>query len=89
MTCSKMAFVHRQSCEWVKNELDLFVLPPTQTSIDAGQWVEHQPMASLDSGGPIEFLVPGSGQYLPVRTIEGNQRKRSGPRSEQSGRSGE
>ena len=51
-----MAFIHQQSCEGVKSELDLFAVPPTQTSIDEGQ-----PMTSLDSGGPIEFVVPGTG----------------------------
>ena len=56
-----MAFIHPQSCEGVKSELDLFAVPPTQTSIDEGQWIEHQPMTSLDSGGPIEFVVPGTG----------------------------
>ena len=56
-----MAFIHQQSCEGVKSELDLFAVPPTQTSIDEGQWIEHQPMTSLDSGGPIEFVVPGTG----------------------------
>ena len=62
-----MAFVHRQSCEGVKSELDIFSVPPTVTSIETGQWVEHQPMASFDSGGPIEFLLPGSGDaYLDL-----------------------
>ena len=56
-----MAFIHQQSCEGVKSELDIFAVPPTQTSIDEGQWMEHQPMTSLDSGGPIEFVVPGTG----------------------------
>ena len=67
-TCShKMAFVHRQSCEGVKSELDLFAVPPTQTSIDDGRWVEHQPLTSLDSGGPIEFMLPGTGDaYLDL-----------------------
>ena len=61
-TCfHSMAFIHQQSCEGVKSELDLFAVPPTQTSIDEGQWIEHQPMTSLDSGGPIEFVVPGTG----------------------------
>ena len=61
-TCfPSMAFVHPQSCEGVKSELDLFAVPPTQRSIDEGQWIEHQPITSLDSGGPIEFLVPGAG----------------------------
>ena len=56
-----MAFVHRQSCEGVKSELDLFTVPPTQNCIVASHVVEHQPTASLDSGGPIEFSIPGSG----------------------------
>ena len=68
-----MAFVHRQSCEGVKSELDLFAVPPTQTSIEDGRWIEHQPLTSLDSGGPIEFILPGTGDayidlantYLP------------------------
>ena len=62
-----MAFVHRQSCEGVKSEVDLFTVPPTQNSIFDSHVVEHQPMASLDSGGPIEFLIPGSGDdYLDL-----------------------
>ena len=62
-----MAFVHRQSCEGVKSELDLFAVPPTQTSIEEGRWVEHQPLTSLDSGGPIEFILPGTGDaYLDL-----------------------
>ena len=60
-----MAFIHRQSCEGVKSELDLFAVPPTQTSIEDGRWVEHQHLTSLDSGGPIEFVIPGTGDaYL-------------------------
>ena len=62
-----MAFVHRQSCEGVKSELDIFAVPPTQTSIEDGRWVEHQPFTSLDSGGPIEFVIPGTGDaYLDL-----------------------
>ncbi|KAI0238686.1 hypothetical protein LSAT2_010570, partial [Lamellibrachia satsuma] len=60
-------FVQRQSCERVKTELDLFTVPPTQTSIVDNHVVEHQPMASLDSDGPVEFLIPGSGDdYLDL-----------------------
>ena len=33
-----------------KSELDLFAVPPTQTSIEDGRWVEHQPLRSLDLG---------------------------------------
>ena len=51
----------------VKSELDLFAVPPTQTSIEDGRWVEHQPLTSLDSGGPIEFVIPGTGDaYLDL-----------------------
>ena len=67
-TCFRnMAFVHKQSCEGVKSELDLFAVPPTQTSIADGRWVEHQPLTYLDSGGPIEFVIPGTGDaYLDL-----------------------
>ena len=67
-TCFRnMAFVHRQSCEGVTSELDIFAVPPTQKSIEDGRWVEHQPLTSLDSGGPIEFVIPGTGDaYLDL-----------------------
>ena len=42
-------------------------MPPTQTSIDDGRWVEHQTLTSLDSGDPIEFMLPGTGgAYLDL-----------------------
>ena len=67
-TCFRnMAFVHRQLCEGVKSELDIFAVPPTQTSIEDGRWEEHQPLTSLDSGAPIEFVIPGTGDvYLDL-----------------------
>ena len=65
-TCShNMTFVHRQS--GVKSELDLFAVPPTQTSIEEGGWIEHQPLTSLYSGGTIEFALPGTGDaYIDI-----------------------
>ena len=55
-----MAFVHRQSCEGVNSEFDIFTVPPTASSI-AIWW----PLS--DSGGPIVFLLPGSGDdYLDL-----------------------
>ena len=40
---------------------------PTQNCISDSHVVEHQPTASLDSGGPIEFFIPGSGDdYLDL-----------------------
>ena len=60
-----MAFVHPQSCECTKSELDLFIVPPTQTSIEAGTYVEYNPISSISQGAPIEFSITGAGQdYL-------------------------
>nr|XP_034832232.1 uncharacterized protein F54H12.2-like [Maniola hyperantus] len=56
-----MTFLHHNSCECVKSELDLFALPSTQTSIEGGQWIHYNPISSLTDDGPIEFLVPGNG----------------------------
>src|SRR5215470_13219495 len=56
-----MAFIHPESCECVKSELDLFSVPPTQTSIESGTWVEYTPVSTIAHGLPIEFVVLGSG----------------------------
>jgi hypothetical protein len=42
--------------------LDLFSVPPTQTSIENGSWVEYHPLSTLASGAPIEFEINGSGE---------------------------
>jgi hypothetical protein len=57
-----MAFVHAQSCECAKSELDLFSVPPTQTSIESGTWVEYHPVSAITGGSPIEFEINGSGE---------------------------
>jgi len=58
-----MAFVSDFSCECVKTELDLFTVPPTQTSIQQeAEWVEYQPLTSILGNAPIEFSVIGSGE---------------------------
>ena len=45
----------------------MFSVPTTQTSIENAQWIEHRPVASIGAGGPIEFVIPGSGDdYLDV-----------------------
>ena len=56
-----MSFIHQKSCECAKTELDLFSLPPTQTSIESGKWVQYKPVSSLTDDSPIEFVVPGNG----------------------------
>ena len=60
-----MAFIHDQSCECGKTELDVFSVPATQTSIEYGNYVEYHPLSSITDSGPIEFDVSSSGKnYL-------------------------
>lgn len=62
-----MAFLHAHSCECVKSELDLFTLPPTQTTIENSQWVQYKPLSSITTDSPIEFTVPGTNEdYLDL-----------------------
>jgi len=57
-----MAFAHEQSCECTKSELDLFLVPPTQTSMEQGSWIEYHPITSVTDGSPIEFNINASGE---------------------------
>ena len=57
-----MAFVHEQSCECRKSELDLFSVPPTQTSMKQGSWIEYHPLTTVADGSPIELDVGASGE---------------------------
>lgn len=77
-----MALLHDHSEECTKSELDLFTLPPTQTSIEKGQYVEYHPISNIADGGPIEFFVPGSSEeyidpshtqlYVKAKVIKGD-----------------
>lgn len=70
-----MSLLHKQSCESVHSGLDLFSLPPTQTAVEDGLFVEYHPLASLSPGAPVEFTISGatahyldlSSSYLHVR----------------------
>lgn len=62
-----MALLLKDSPECAKSELNLFTLPPTQTVIERGRWVEFHPIANITDGGPIEFNISGSGEdYLDL-----------------------
>ena len=52
-----MAFIHDQSCECAKTELDVFSVPTKQTSIEYGNYVEYHALSSITVSGPIEFDV--------------------------------
>ena len=55
-----MAFIHDQSYECAKTELDVFSVPPTQTSTEYGNYVEYHPLSSITDSGPREFDVSSS-----------------------------
>lgn len=57
-----MSFLHTHSCEGVKSELDLFSMPPTQTSMERGDWIAYKPLASITADGPLEFMISGQGE---------------------------
>ena len=56
-----MALVHPNSCECTKSELDLFEVPPTQTSVAYGYWEQKGLTSALTDQGPYEFAVSGAG----------------------------
>ncbi|KAJ8048251.1 hypothetical protein HOLleu_00494 [Holothuria leucospilota] len=62
VTASSKSNKKENSCECTKSELDLFVIPPTQTSTEKGQWIEYHPIANITDSGPIEFYVSGSSE---------------------------
>jgi len=57
-----MAFINDQSCECLKTELDLFSVPPTQTSIENGNWIEYHLLNTVGDGSPIEFDINRTGE---------------------------
>lgn len=61
-----MSFLHPHSCECAKSELDLFALPPTQTSIESGQWVHYKTVSSISENSPLEFVISASDDYIDL-----------------------
>ena len=61
-----MSFLHKQSYECTKSELDLFEVPPTQISFENARIVDYFPIANIDNG-PIEFFISGSSdEYIDL-----------------------
>lgn len=56
-----MALVHPDSCECTKSELDIFSVPPTQTSVEYGYWEQKGLTSALTDSGPYEFVINGAG----------------------------
>ncbi|XP_070170429.1 uncharacterized protein F54H12.2-like [Polyergus mexicanus] len=71
-----MSFLHTHSSEFLKSELDLFSLPPTQTSIESSQWIHYKPVISLSDDSPIEFVIPDRRVFQPKARVASKQRLR-------------
>ena len=63
-----MSLLHENSSETVDSGLDLFTIPPTQTSVEHGMYVEYYPLASLSPSSNIEFNInqKGAGEYVDL-----------------------
>ena len=63
--------MHAASSECLRSELDLWVIPPTQTALESTHWVPYKPLTTLDSSSTVEFSIPGVGhEYLdPAHTL--------------------
>ena len=62
-----MALVHPKSCESVHTGLDLFSVPPTQTAVEEGAFVEYHPLSSLSPSASIEFHISrATTEYLDL-----------------------
>ena len=63
-----MALLDSHSCESLKSELDLFSVPPTQTSIEQTQYKDYYPVSLTSSNAPLEFHINSSDeQYLDLQ----------------------
>jgi len=61
-----MSFLHKQSYECTKSELDLFEVPPTQISFENARIIDYYPIANIENG-PIEFFISGSSdEYIDL-----------------------
>ena len=62
--------LHASSSDCSVRALDLFYVPPTQTSMEKGTWVDVHPIASVSDTGPIEFAFEGKQQeFLDLATV--------------------
>ena len=65
-----MSLLHRDGCECMLSQLEMFTVPATQASIEKSRYIKFYPITSLDSAGPIEFrIVTSDTEYLDVSNI--------------------
>lgn len=78
-----MDYLHNSSVPATKSELDIFVVPPTQTAIDGYYDVEYRPTTPLQSSKVLDINIPASedmtdlsATYIyAVLTIKGRDKK--------------
>jgi len=59
--------VHPNSSESITSQFDLFLVPPTQTSLEDGFFTEYRPASILTSEGPVEFYIaPETANYIDL-----------------------
>ena len=46
--------------------MNLFSVPPTQTTIENSNYVQYKPISSLTEGSPIEFSIPRTSEYIDL-----------------------
>ena len=62
-----MSLLDESSAECLNSELELFEIPPTQTSIGDSYWVNYFPTTSLNRNAPLEFVIKTSNDvYLDL-----------------------
>ncbi|KAF4530049.1 hypothetical protein B566_EDAN018291, partial [Ephemera danica] len=68
----RVSFIHSKSNICTKSELDLFSVPPTQTSIERGHYDIIKPLNAVSDESPIiEFVIPASGsEYIDLSHTE-------------------
>ena len=54
--------VHKDSSDCSSSSLDVFLLPPTQSSFQKGKSIDYRPITSLTDGGQIDLKASGSGK---------------------------
>jgi hypothetical protein len=52
-----MTFIHEESFEYAKSELDLSSVPATQMGIESRTYIAYCSISSLTGAAPIEFDV--------------------------------
>lgn len=62
-----MAYINSHKSPTVKTELDIFAVPPTQSSVESGAIQCYRPVSALTNNAPIEFIIPPSNEeYLDL-----------------------